>query len=374
MDTEVAIIGAGPAGLAVGASLRRRHIPFEIFERSDRVAPAWHHHYQRLHLHTPKGSSGLPYKPFPADHPRYPSRQQLVDYLEDYAAAFELRPHFGEAVTVVRPLNAKQWEVVTDKTRCMARAVVIASGLSLDKNVPAWAGMAAFRGSIVHSGDFVDGKPYRDQRVLVVGFGNSGAEICLDLWEHGAKPSVSVRSPVTVIPRDLFGIPIVTVATAFSFLPAPVVDFFFRPILRAVIGDLKAYGIQTPADGPTVQVAKSSRVPVLDIGTVKLIKQGRVKVTPGIQRVTEIGVIFENGASATFDAIILATGLRPRLDFLKVEQSTEWQRQPRSIPAKGRAALPNLYFCGFHVPVTGMLREIALEARQIVAHIAASRP
>jgi len=373
VNTEVALIGAGPAGLAVGACLRSRNIPFEIFERANLVAPAWHRHYKRLHLHTPKGNSGLPFKPFPDDYPRYPSRQQMVDYLEDYATAFELRPHFGENVTTVRPFNGNQWEVITNKTRCTARAVVMASGLSIDHYVPAWPGMDAFRGPVVHSGDYVDAEPYRDQRVLVVGFGNSGAEICIDLWEHGASPSVSVRSPVTIIPRDLFGLPIVTIATAFNFLPAAVVDFFFRPILRGVIGDLRAQGLQTPADGPMVQVEKSSRVPVLDIGTVKLIKQGRVKITPAIQRVTERGVIFEDGSSAAFDAIILATGLRPKLDFLKVEPATEWQRHPRSIPAKGRAALPNFYFCGFHVPATGMLREIGIEARNIAARVAASR-
>lgn len=372
ITTEVAVIGAGPAGLAVGASLRRCDISFEIFERSDQVAPAWHRHYQRLHLHTPKGNSGLPYRPFPAGYPRYPSRRQMVDYLEDYATAFEMRPRFDEAVTIVRPLNASRWEVITSKTRCIAHAVVVASGLSLERNVPAWAGMDEFRGPVVHSSDYVDGAPYRNRRVLVVGFGNSGAEICLDLVEQGAKPCVSVRSPVTVIPRDLFGIPIVTVATAFSFLPASVVDFLFRPILRGVVGDLRAYGIRTPDNGPLLQVAKSSRVPVLDVGTVKLIKEHKLTVMPGIRDVTEDGVIFEDGSSAAFDAIILATGLRPKLDFLKVEQSTEWERRPMNIPTQGRPALPNLYFCGFHVPVTGMLREIAIEARNIAARIPAS--
>src|SRR6185312_12726656 len=198
VETEVAIIGAGPAGLAVGASLRQRTISCQIFERSDRVAPLWHRHYRRLHLHTPKESSGLPYQPFPANYPRYPSRQQVVDYLENYAATFGLRPRFSEAVTAVRPVSANRWEVTTSKAKCIAGAVVIATGLNGDRNVPAWPGMDAFRGEIVQSGDYVDGVPYRGQRVLVVGFGNSGAEIAIDLWEHGASPSLSVRSPTTV--------------------------------------------------------------------------------------------------------------------------------------------------------------------------------
>jgi indole-3-pyruvate monooxygenase len=371
VDTEVAIIGAGPAGLAVGASLRRRGVRFEIFERSDRVGPAWHRHYRRLHLHTPKESSGLPYKPFPSDYPRYPSRQQVADYLADYARAFELRPRFGEEVITVHPLDGNRWEVTTSKTKCATLAVVIASGLSIDRHLPTFTGIAAFRGPILHSSSYVDGEPYRGQRVLVVGLGNSGAEIALDLWEHGAKPAVSARSPVTVIPRDLLGIPIVTVAGAFDFLPAALVDFFFRPLLRVAIGDLRMYGIRTPVQGPLVQVAMSSRVPVIDVGTVKLIKAGKLKVMPEIQHVTEDGVVFEDGSSHVFDAIILATGLRPKLDFLKIGGAAGWQREPRTIPVGGHAALPGLYFCGFHVLATGMLREIAIEARTIADQIAA---
>lgn len=371
VDIEVAVIGAGPAGLAVGASLRRRGIVCEILESAEHIAPAWHHHYERLHLHTPKESSGLPYQPFPADYPRYPSRQQVVDYLENYAASFALRPRFNEAVTAVSPAPADRWEVTTAKAKYTAGAVVVATGLGGNRNLPAWPGMDAFRGAIVHSADYFSGEAYRGQRVLVVGLGNSGAEIAIDLWEHGAETSISVRSPTTFIPRDLAGVPIVRIASAFDFLPAAFVDFFFSPILRIVIGDLRAHGIQSPHDGPLVQVAKSSRVPVLDIGTVKLIRQGKLKVMPGIQRVTGDGIVFENGASASFDTIILATGLRPKLDFLKVDQSPGWQREPRTIPTKGRAALPNLYFCGFHVPATGMLREIAIEAVAIAAHITA---
>jgi len=373
VNTEVAIVGAGPAGLAVGACLRRRNIPFEIFERADHVAPAWHHHYRRLHLHTPKQNSGLPFKPFPDDYPRYPSRQQVVDYLEDYAATFELAPRFGEEVMAVRPVEGNQWSVVTSKTSCIARVVVVGSGLGLERNVPGFPGAETFRGPIIHSGEYVDAAPYCGQRVLVIGCGNSGAEICVDLSEHGAIPSVSVRGPVTFIPRDLFGISVVTIATAFRFLPAAWVDFCFRPIVRAAVGDLRQFGLQTPAEGPMVQVARSSRVPVLDIGTVELIKRGRLKVFPGIQRVTEKGVIFDDGSGAAFDAIILATGLRPKLEFLKVEQAADWQRYPRRIPVQGRPALPNLFFCGFHVAVTGMLRQIGLEAKKIAAHIAAKR-
>ena len=77
-ETDVIIIGAGPAGLAVGAVLRRANVPFVILERAERVGESWHRHYDRLHLHTPKSHSALPYRPYPSTYPRYPSRQQFV--------------------------------------------------------------------------------------------------------------------------------------------------------------------------------------------------------------------------------------------------------------------------------------------------------
>jgi len=84
-ETDTIIVGAGPAGLAVGASLRRKNVPFAILERSGRVGSSWRAHYERLHLHTPKSHSALPFVAFPKSYPRYPSRQQVVAYLDSYA-------------------------------------------------------------------------------------------------------------------------------------------------------------------------------------------------------------------------------------------------------------------------------------------------
>src|SRR5690242_10135298 len=97
-DAGTIVIGAGPAGLAVGAVLRRANVPFVMLERARHVGDSWHHHYDRLHLHTPKRHSALPHRAFPRGYPRYPSRQQMVEYLDDYARAFELEPELGRDV------------------------------------------------------------------------------------------------------------------------------------------------------------------------------------------------------------------------------------------------------------------------------------
>jgi indole-3-pyruvate monooxygenase len=186
-ETDTIIVGAGPAGLAVGATLRRANVPFVMLERAERVGASWHSHYERLHLHTPKRYSALPHRPFPAAYPTYPSRQQVWEYLEDYARAFDLRPEFGNEVDRCVRRNDGVWEVTTNAGIYRSRQLVIACGWQRDPNLPCWPGMDSFPGPILHSRDYVNGEQFRGRRVLVVGFGNSGAEIALDLAEYGAR-------------------------------------------------------------------------------------------------------------------------------------------------------------------------------------------
>ncbi|MFL5273509.1 MAG: NAD(P)-binding domain-containing protein [Anaeromyxobacteraceae bacterium] len=126
-QTDVVVIGAGPAGLAVGACLRRAGVGFVILEREATVGSSWRRHYDRLHLHTDRGHSSLPYLPLPRDAPRYPSRDQVVAYLEAYARAFELSPRCHEEVTRARARDGG-WDVETARARYLARAVVVATG------------------------------------------------------------------------------------------------------------------------------------------------------------------------------------------------------------------------------------------------------
>ena len=204
------VIGAGPAGLAVGACLKRAGIPTLILEQSNKVGAAWHRHYDRLHLHTDKAHSGLPFVPFPKAYPRYPSRLQVIEYLETYARHFQLEPRFGQQVVVARHANGV-WEVQTQDARYQALNLVIATGYNREPYLPSWPGQTSFQGALLHSSQYRTGEPFKHQKVLVVGFGNSGGEIAMDLWEHGAQPSLAVRSPVNVIPRELFGIPILAI-------------------------------------------------------------------------------------------------------------------------------------------------------------------
>src|SRR6185437_11642438 len=199
---DVIIIGAGPAGLACAAAMRTLGLNATVLEKAGTVGSVWRLHYDRLHLHTDRDHSGLPGMAMPRDYPIYPSRAQVVEYLEAYARRFDVRPHFN---TVVRRVErgGEGWSVETDGGALVAPVIVVATGIATAPYRPSWPGMETFRGDAVHSSEYRNAAAFAGKRVLVVGFGNSGGEIALDLAEAGIDVALAVRSPVQIIPRDL---------------------------------------------------------------------------------------------------------------------------------------------------------------------------
>jgi cation diffusion facilitator CzcD-associated flavoprotein CzcO len=250
---DTLVIGAGPAGLAVAACLGRAGERAIILEQGDKVGPTWRQHYDRLHLHTDKKNSQLPFVSFPKDYPRYPSRDQIIDYLETYSKSFDLDIRFNQQVKLVRREN-DHWVVQTQDADYLAANLVVAAGNAHIPYLPAWDGQDLFAGEIIHSSKYKNGEKYKGQSVLVVGFGNSGGEIAIDLWEHGAKLGISVRSAVNVIPRELLGIPILSIGILQSSLPPWLADSMNKLILRAAIGDITAYGLRKLPYGPMTQI------------------------------------------------------------------------------------------------------------------------
>lgn len=368
-QTNTVIIGASAAGLAAAACLQEQKVPFILLEKSSQVGAAWRNHYDRLHLHTDRSHSQLPHLPMPKSFAKYPARADVVAYLEEYARHFGIEPRFGQEVTAVRPHNGG-WQVETADGRYQAQNVIIATGYTRVPHIPTWPGQELFAGSITHSSAYKNGKPYAGQRVLVVGFGNSAGEIAIDLVENGAaEVGMAVRHPVNVIPRDYLGIPILTIGIVMDKIPPKVADLLAIPMLKTSIGDLTKYGVPKLPYGPNVQIRKDRQIPILDIGTVKLIKNGRIHIHPGLTQFNENGVVFTDGTIKPFDAIILGTGYRPRVhEFL--QDAAGVLNEDGAPQSSGQETVPGLYFCGFYISPTGMLREIGIEARRISTHIA----
>ena len=362
------VVGAGPAGLAAAACLKQRGVDALVLEAAPALGDAWRHHYDWLRLHTVKQQSHLPGMPFAKELPRYPSRADVVAYLEAYAAHFGIAPRTNEAVRAVR---AADGGFVVESTRGVhrARAVVLATGLNRLPNPDRLPGQEDFRGALLHSARYRNGDAFAGQGVLVVGAGNSGGEIALDLAERGAQPTIAVRTPVNIVPRDFLGMPMQLTSIRVRKLPIAVGDRLGRLVSRLAFGNLARYGFARPELGPLSAFKLRRRVPLIDVGTIAAIKRGEIAVKPGVERLTETGAVFADGSAAAFDAVVLATGFRPALtEIVAVPGVLDDDGYPRDW--QGGGACPNLFFVGYLQPATGLLRQIAIDAEMVAAAIA----
>ena len=368
METETLIIGAGPAGLACAGALKMHGITAQILEKGESVGTVWRHHYDRLHLHTAKQYSGLPGHPMPKDYPRYPSKNQVIDYLEDYARHFGISPDFNTEVTKIR--SKDRWEIETSRQTYTAKNVIFAGGVASHPHIGKFTGIESFEGQVIHSNDYQNAEPFRGKHVLVIGFGNSGGEIALDLAEAGIETTMSVRSPVNVIPRDVLGIPAQSFSIAERHLPPRLVDLLNGGITRLRTGDITKLGLKKSTKGPVTQIVEDKRIPLIDIGTLKAIKDGLVSVRGKIERVDGNEVRFEDAKKDRFDAIILATGFKPNLREILPDLNEALDAHGAPKKSGSESGPKGFAFCGYRVSPTGYLREIRLEAEAIAKEMA----
>ena len=366
--TETLIVGAGPAGLAVAAALQQSGLPFALVEQAAHPAASWRNHYQRLHLHTHRRHSALPGLAIARSAGPYPSRQAVVDYLDQYVAHFGLAVQTGVTVKQLRP-EPDHWDVDTGDGSHRARRVVMATGYT---RVPQWpniAGMATAPRPILHSSQYHSPDSLPGQRILVIGIGNSGAEIAMDLSQAGRDVTVSVRGGVNVVPRQIAGIPIATVNKASSVLPRALAERLAQWTMQRRYGDLPGRGLPALPYSAQCQMTEHQSVPLIDIGTIELIRQGRIAVAPAIEAIDGSLVRFTDEREAEYDQIVAATGYRPRLDeFLAADALLDPEGTPR---VSGQQVMPGLFLCGFRVSPRGMLYEIGREASAIADQIQA---
>src|SRR6266550_4123549 len=360
-NPDAIIVGAGPAGLACAVTMRAAGLNVTVFEKADSVGSVWRRHYDRLHLHTDRNRSGLPGMVMPPSYPLYPSREQVVEYLESYAARFDIQPVFNSEVACIRR-DSTQWRADLTRGSIAAPVAVIATGIADAPYRPTWPGSDVYQGAVLHSSEYRNAEPYAGMRVLVVGFGNSGGEIALDLANAGIDVALAVRSPVQILSRDLLGFPILAWAILYRRLPARLVDFVNAPILRLAIGPIEKLGLRRAAKGPRQMVEEDGRIPLIDVGTLDRIRDGSIKICSGIDRLTPDGVVFADATSQKFDAIILATGFRPDLRQLIPDVEDVFDRHGMPLVTGRATRSPGLFFCGQIASPTGQLREIGLEA------------
>ncbi|MFF8958771.1 flavin-containing monooxygenase [Streptomyces sp. NPDC014894] len=366
-DRPVYVIGGGPGGLAAAAALRKRGVRAVVLEKSDAVGASWRGHYDRLRLHTTRGLSGLPGLAVPRRFGRWVSRDDLVRYLEKYAKVQELDVVTGVEVSRVEPAGNGDWLLhATGGRRLTGRAVVVATGYNHTPRVPDWPGREGWTGELLHAGEYRDPAPYRGKDVLVVGVGNTGAEIAVDLVEGGAeRVRLAVRTPPHIVRRSTLGWPSQRTGVLVRRLPARLVDGLAGVLSRVSVPDLTAYGLPRPAAGLATR-ARAGAIPVQDAGFVKLVRAGRIEPVAALDSFDGDKAVLADGDRIAPDTVIAATGYRRALEGL-VGHLEVLDAEGRPLTRGGRTPkrAPGLYFTGFTNPISGMLRELGMDARRI---------
>jgi len=371
---ENLIVGAGPAGLAIAGRMRYQKIPFEIIEKENEVGYSWRNHYDRLHLHTVKQLSALPHLPYPEDYPTYVPRAKVVEYLDQYTQHFSIEPIFQTSMEKVTKKEG-HWLIQTNNEKSfLTKNVIFTTGINRVPNIPTWQGQESFKGKIIHSRAYKNPTPFMGSKVLVVGMGNTGAEIALDLAEKEIDVTVAIRSPICIVPRDVNGRPVQLTAKTLAKIPFGLGDWLGTQIRRFIIGDLTKYGVPLSTMHPTVQLRETGKTPIVDIGTAQAFKDGKIKAVGDIDAFTESGVQFKNGAQQPFNHVILATGYRANLvDFIpEIKPHLDKYQLPKSPIGEG--SLKNLFFVGFdNYQLGGILGIIQTESEKVVEVIVAGR-
>ncbi|CAK9323592.1 unnamed protein product [Citrullus colocynthis] len=351
------IVGAGPAGLATAACLREQGVPFVVIERADCIASLWQKRtYDRLKLHLPKQFCQLPRLPFPREFPEYPSKKQFIQYLQSYTQKFEINPQFNETVQSARfDHTSALWRLKTQSSisgqvvEYVCQWLVVATGENAECVIPEIDGLNEFSGEVLHVSDYKSGERFKGKKVLVVGCGNSGMEVSLDLCNHQASPSMVVRSSVHVLPQNILGKSTFELAILLmKWLPIWFVDKLMLILAWLVLGSIEKYGLKRPSMGPLELKNTTGKTPVLDIGALTKIKSGEIKVVPGIKRLNKNEVEFINGEKMELDSVLLATGYRSNVPFWLQEKEFFGKNGfPKTPFPNGWKGKSGLYAVGF---------------------------
>ncbi|MFF2654017.1 flavin-containing monooxygenase [Streptomyces sp. NPDC058045] len=374
-DRPVYVVGGGPGGLATAHALGARGVRAVVLERAERVGSSWRGHYDRLRLHTTRRLSSLPGLPIPRSAGRWPARDEVVRYLERYAEEHRLEIVTGVEVSRVERDGDGGWVLhASGGRRLTGRAVVVATGYNHTPYMPSWPGAEDFAGELLHAGRYRNAAPYAGRDVLVVGAGNTGAEIAVDLVEGGAaRVRLAVRTVPHIVRRSTAGWPAQASGIMCRRLPVALVDRMARRLARISVPDLSARGLPRPDTGLYSRVRQGA-IPVQDVGLIEAVRTGRVEPVAAVESFEDGEAVLADGTRIRPETVIAATGYRRGLEPL-VGHLGVLDAQGRPLVHGRRTAhqAPGLHFTGYTNPLSGTLRELALDSGKIARAIAKSR-
>jgi putative flavoprotein involved in K+ transport len=370
---EVLVIGAGPAGLAAAAMLTRFGFRPVVLEQAETAGASWAGRYDRLRLNTIRWMSSLPGARIPRRSGRWVSRDDYVAYLRRYATRWPLDLRFRTRAERIERDDFR-WRVDTDRGALLARDVVVATGYNHTPAMPGWPGRHSFHGKLVHAAFYRNAAPFVGCDVLVVGSGNSGTEIALDLLEGGAaRVRLSMRRAPTILRREWHRLPMPPVAALARRAPRRLRDAGACALQRLVMGDLCRHRLAPPALGVSDQVA-AGRLPNIDSGFVDAVRRGEIDVIPAVEAFEGRDVILTGQLRTRTDVVIAATAYERGLERLVGHLGVlGHDGRPVLVGDETKPEAPGLYFIGYKIELSGHLPELGHDARRVARAIAAER-
>lgn len=307
------IIGAGFVGLGIAQALKAADIAYDQVDASDDIGGNWHHGvYSTAHIISSKKVTQFTQFPMPESYPPFPSANNMLDYINQFADHFRLREHIqlNTKVTLVRPIENNAWEVTFENgDRSTYKGVILCNGHHWCKRFPEFTG--EFSGEIWHSKDYRHPDQLRGKRVLVIGGGNSACDIAAEAGRVGAKSILSLRESVWFIPKSFAGVPIVNLSR--SWTPGWLQRLMVHSIIRLTFGPHKNYGLPKPKH------RLFDKHPTLNNEVPYYIQHGRITPKPEVDCLAGSQVHFIDGTTETVDLIICATGYHLAYPFLPPE-------------------------------------------------------
>ncbi|HSW08004.1 NAD(P)-binding domain-containing protein [Aquabacterium sp.] len=332
------VIGGGQAGLATGWHLRNAGLTFTILEACDGVGGSWPHYYDSLRLFSPVAYSSLPGLPLPGSPDAYPLRDDVVRYLQAYAQRWDLPVRTRNRVLRVSRSGAAFEVEIQGGERLATRSVIAATGSFSRPHRPDLSGLDGFKGQVLHSANYRSAASVEGRRVVVVGGANSAVQIAVELSEH-KRVSLATRRPIRFVPQRVLGR-----------------DFHFW---------LRWSGLDR------TRWLSDESTPVLDDGRCRqAVRAGRPDRRRMFKRATPDGVTWSDGKEERIDAIVLATGYRPNLDFLAPLVPIDQHRRVRQ--RAGIADTEGLYYVGLPRQrnfASATLRGVGPDAGHVVNHL-----
>lgn len=370
IEYQVAVVGAGPAGVSMALSLRDRGLRPLLIDRAGEVGSSWRGRYDKLKLNTCKQFSHLPGRPYPKGTPVFPTRDQVVEHLATHAREDGIEIRLNTEVCRIDRRREGWWlHTTTGPIGCSH--VVVATGYEHTPRIPNWPGLDGFTGQLLHSSGYRNPAAYQGKRVLVVGAGSSAMEIVHDVATGGAaKAWLAVRTTPNIMLRSLpGGLPSDFIATPLFHAPVRLADAVAAFGRRVSIGSLAAFGLPTPTEGAFARGNRLGRAPaIVDKEVVQAIRDGAFEVVPTVERLDGGNVRLVDGRRLRPDAIICATGylrgLEPVVGHLGVLDGRGLPRASGVVPAD-----EGLRFIGFQSR-PGLLGFVAKQSKQVARSIA----